>query len=123
MADSNISDSILLSVRKMIGGLDTDGESPFDVDLIIHINSAFTTLAQLGVGPEEQFRITDESDSWSDFDYQDIDAVKTYIYLKVKTIFDPPANSFVLNEYKNQIAELEWRMNVIAEGKSNENNG
>lgn len=107
-------DSILEYIKKVIGGIDEDTDY-FDPDLIMFINAAFTTLAQLGVGPEKPFRIEDDSAEWSDFDYQDIEAVKEWIYIKVRLIFDPPQNGSVTTALENRKAELEWRMNVMAE--------
>ena len=111
----NVSESILLSVKKMLG-LDQEYDV-FDPELIIHINTVFGTLHQLGVGPEDQFRITGDSETWSEFDTEgeQIDEVKTYIYLRVRLLFDPPSSSFVLSSFKEQIQELEWRLNVKAD--------
>ena len=111
----NVSESILLSVKKMLG-LDKDYDV-FDPELIIHINTVFGTLHQLGVGPEDQFRITGDSETWSEFDTEgeQIDEVKTYVYLRVRLLFDPPSSSFVLSSFKEQLQELEWRLNVKAD--------
>ena len=111
----NVSESILLSVKKMLG-LDKDYDV-FDPELIIHINTVFGTLHQLGVGPEDQFRITGDSDLWSEFttEGEQTDEVKTYIYLRVRLLFDPPSSSFVLSSFKEQLQELEWRLNVKAD--------
>ena len=112
---SVITESILLSIKKMLG-LDKDYDV-FDPELIIHINSVFGTLHQLGVGPEEQFRISGDSETWSEFDTEgeQIDEVKTYVYLRVRLLFDPPSSSFVLSSFKEQLQELEWRLNVKAD--------
>jgi len=111
----NVSESILLSVKKMLG-LDKDYDV-FDPELIIHINTVFGTLHQLGVGPEDQFRITGDSDLWSEFttEGEQTDEVKTYVYLRVRLLFDPPSSSFVLSSFKEQLQELEWRLNVKAD--------
>ena len=109
-------DSILTSIKKLLG-IGEEYEQ-FDVDIIIHINSVFTILKRLGVGPEEGFRITGATEVWSDFlseDDKHFDAVKTYVYQKVKLIFDPPDRTAVLDAYKAQIAEFEWTLNVEAE--------
>lgn len=106
--------SILIYIKKVLGGLDEYDEH-YNPDLIMFINSAFSTLAQLGVGPEKPFRIEDESAEWTDFDYQDIEAVKEWVYIKVRVIFDPPQNSSILNALDDRRRELEWRMNVMAE--------
>jgi hypothetical protein len=94
----------------------------FDSDIIMHINSVFTTLTQLGVGPSEGFYIENETVEWTDFipDLTKLQAVKSYMYLKVRILFDPASlGSATLAAYERQIQEYEWRLNVIAE--SNEN--
>jgi hypothetical protein len=109
-------DSILTSIKKLLGI--PPQYTQFDEDIIIYINSAFLTLAQLGVGPEEGFSIKDSSAVWDDYIVGDellVNAVKSYIYLKVKMLFDPAATGAVLELMKSQIAELEWRMNVHVE--------
>lgn len=110
-------ESILISIKKLLG-LSKDDDS-FDTDIIIHINTAFTTLNQLGVGPEEGFSIEDDIATWSDFigDDKKLKAVQTYIYLKVKLVFDPPLNSAILEANKQTLNELEWRLNLEAESK------
>lgn len=108
--------SILQTVKKMIG-IQEDYEI-FDPDLIVDINAAFMTLQQLGVGPKEGFMISGEDEEWTDFDPSGtlLNAVTQYIFLKTKLVFDPPTTSFVLESYNKLIQELEWRMNVHAEG-------
>lgn len=106
--------SILKTIRRMIGP-DEDYEH-FDTDLIIHINSAFSRLCQLGVGPERPFRISGTDEKWCQFMEQgDLEDVKTYIYLYVKNIFDPPSSSSVMNAYKEQLDKLEWLLKEVAE--------
>lgn len=111
-------DSILLTIKKMLGGslVETDH---FDMDIIININSVLMQLGQLGIGPTEGFIIQDEYAIWSEFllERKDLIAVQAYIYLKVKQVFDPPTSSFVLDSVDRQIKELEWRLNVQAEHK------
>lgn len=107
------SESILTTIRKMIGP--SVSYDVFDTDLIVHINTAFSRLCQLGVGPVAPFKITGADETWSDFsatDYQE--EVKQYIYLKTKMIFDPPASSTVLKAYEDQIEELEWTLKEVA---------
>ena len=89
----------------------------FDPDIIMHINSVFMILTQIGVGPSKGFSIEDDTAVWTDFipDSANIEAVKTYIYMKVKLIFDPPLSSAVMESMKAMISELEWRLNVAAE--------
>ena len=112
---STVNSSILLSVKKMLGpSADYD---IFDPELIIYINSVFGTLHQLGVGPEEKFVITGDSELWSDFttEGEEIEEVKSYMYLRVRLLFDPPSSSFVLSSFKEQMKELEWRLQCKAE--------
>lgn len=109
--------SILTSTKKMLG-IDAD-YTVFDLDIITHINSALSTLSQLGVGPAVGLSIEDASSNWSDFIAGDdpfYNSVKTYVYLKVRLVFDPPAVSYVLIAAEQQIRELEWRLNVTREG-------
>ena len=109
-------ESILTSIKKMLGI--TEEYTHFDADLIMHINSVFVTLRQLGVGPEEGFRIEDKTSYWSDFIPEDdmrFESVKTYIYLKVRLLSDPPLNSAVIESINRISNELEWRLNVEAE--------
>lgn len=107
--------SILISIKKLLG-IEAFYEA-FDTDVIIHINSVFTILAQLGYGPPEGFFIRDNSAQWTDFISEEnkIEAVKTYIYMKVKLVFDPPTSAAVIEAYKEYIKEFEWRINVAAE--------
>ena len=113
-------ESILTSIKKLLGI--AEEYTQFDADIIMHINSVFTTLTQLGVGPSEGFYIEDDSAEWSDYisDMTKLQAVKTYMYLKVRLVFDPTSlGSATLAAYERQIQELEWRLNVIAETKEN----
>lgn len=109
-------ESILTSIKKLLGI--AENYTHFDADIIMHINSVFMTLTQLGVGPSEGFFIEDDSTYWEDFipDLNKLQAVKTYIYLKVRLVFDPASlGSATLAAYERQIQELEWRLNVAAE--------
>lgn len=108
-------ESILTSVKKMLGI--TEQYEHFDVDLIMHINSVFLVLNQLGVGPEEGFIIEDETAEWTDFieDSAQLQAVKSYMYLKAKLLFDPPLSSAVIEATNRQIAEFEWRLRLAAD--------
>lgn len=108
------SDSILADVKKVLGI--PDDYRVFDPDIIMHINSVFMILNQLGVGPEKCFSIEDERDMWNSFaDMSQLGAVKSYVYLKVRLLFDPPSSSFVLSSLENQAKELEWRLNVMVD--------
>ena len=106
-------ESILTSIKGMIGPLD----DVFDTDLIIHINSVFMILTQLGVGPKEGFFIEDDSTTWNEFipDLLKFQAVKTYMYLKTKMVFDPPNSSVMKDSMLKNIDELEWRLNAEAD--------
>ena len=108
-------ESILTSIKKLLGI--TADYTNFDTDIILHINSVFMILHQLGVGPIEGFRIEGEDNVWSEFvdEYDNLDAVKTYVYLKVKMVFDPPLGGAVMESMKQMINELEWRLNVQSE--------
>ena len=113
-----MNDSILNDIKKLLGIMES--YEHFDADIIIHINTAFSTLTQLGVGPSEGFSITNKTETWADFigdDYLKFQSVKTYIYLKVRMIFDPPSNSSATEAIKSTISELEWRLNINAESK------
>ena len=111
-------DSILTSIKKLLGIAQECID--FDMDLIIHINSVLMILTQLGVGPSEGYFIEGDQDFWEDFlkdDLNKLEAVRTFIYLKVRLIFDPPSNSSVIESINRTISELEWRLNVAAESK------
>lgn len=111
-------ESILLSLKKLLG---IDKEvTDFDTDLIIHINSVFTILYQLGVGPSTPFVITGETETWKDFlnDESMIALVKSYMYLKVRLVFDiTTLTSGQVDAFKNQIAEFEARLNYMVDPK------
>lgn len=113
-------DSILISIKKLLGI--TEEYEHFDADIIMHINSAFATLNQLGVGPEEGFVIMDQDAVWGDFiqDKKTIESVKSYIYLKVKLLFDPPLTSAVMESMNRMISEYEWRLNVAVDTEQSE---
>lgn len=108
-------DSILTSIKKLLG---IDEEyTQFDSDIIMHINTVFLNLMQLGVGPAEGFLLEDDSATWDDYigDSNQLQAVKTYVYLKVKLLFDPPLSSSVIESINRIISELEWRLNVAVD--------
>ena len=108
-------DSILTSIKKLLG-IAEDYEH-FDQDLIIHINSVLSVLTQLGVGPSEGFSIEDENATWDDFRPEDkrLSSIRSYVYMKVKLLFDPPLSSSVMESMNRMISEFEWRLNVAAE--------
>ena len=111
-------DSILTSVKKMLGI--TSEYTHFDADIIMHINSVFMILNQLGVGPKEGFSISSDVETWDEFtnDNLTIESVKSYMYLKVGLLFDPPTSSNVLDARNRLVSELEWRLNAIADTES-----
>lgn len=108
-------ESILTSTKKILG-LDAS-YTPFDLDVITHINAAFSILNQLGVGPEDSFMIEDAETLWSQYGVplNQLSLVKTYVYLKVRSLFDPPTTSFMIEAVDKQIKEYEWRLNVFRE--------
>lgn len=108
-------ESILTSIKKLLGI--EEEYTQFDADIIMHINTVFLNLTQLGVGPSEGFLIEDNTAIWEDFigDSSQLQAVKTYMYLKVKLLFDPPLSSSVTESMNRMIAELEWRLNVAVD--------
>lgn len=119
--------SILTSTKKILGI--AEDYTVFDLDIITHINSAFSTLTQLGVGPANGFMIEDATAVWSDFitdvpagsyepstgDDLQYNSVKSYVFLRVKHLFDPPTTSYLIDASERQIKELEWRLNVHRE--------
>jgi len=108
--------SILTSIKKLLG-IEEEYEH-FDSDVIMYINSAFMNLNQLGIGSEEGFKIEDAEAIWEDFisERGDLEGVKSYVFLKTRLIFDPPQMGYLVEAIKDQIKELEWRLNVQAEG-------
>ncbi len=109
-----MNDSILNSVKLQLGILPE--YTVFDQQLILAINTAFSILHQLGVGPKDGYAIEDESNRWDEVvTKQSLNMVKSYVFLKVKLLFDPPATSFVLDAYNKQLAEMEWRINSEVE--------
>lgn len=110
-----MSDSILTTIKKPLG-LD-ENYVVFDPDVIMLINTAFSTLHSLGIGPIDGFEITDETTTWDQFIGTDktLNSVKTYIYLQVRLVFDPPTTSYLKDSIEKRIAELEWRLNVQRE--------
>ena len=112
-----MTNSILNDIKKLLGIDNTYTE--FDTDIIIHINSVFMILNQLGVGPESGYRITGSLNTWSEFtdNEYEMESVKSYIYLKVRMMFDPPQSSALMQAMNEQIKEFEWRLNVANDVK------
>ena len=110
-------DRVLTSIKKLLGI--TEEYDQFDQDLIIHINAVLMVLTQIGVGPSNGMIINDSSTTWNDIlsDTSNIEAVKTYVYLKVKMIFDPPSSSSVADAMNRSINEYEWRLNINADSQ------
>lgn len=109
-------DSILTSIKKLLGI--TEEYTPFDPDIIMHINSVFLTLYELGIGPPNGFSIEDDTAEWHDYISNNdilLGAVKSYMYLKVRMLFDPSLTSAVTELMKEQAKEFEWRMNVLVD--------
>ena len=109
--------SILDSIKKLLGIPSEVTE--FDTDILIHINSVFSILTQLGVGPSSGFSIEDSSAEWSDFIGDDarLSDVKSFVYLKTRLLFDPPASSAAMDAMNRLVSELEWRINVSVDPK------
>ena len=105
-------ESILNSIKKLLGIHEDD--TSFDVDIIMHINTVIMILRQIGIGPAGGFTVSDVYTTWNEYlsDSSLIESVKTYIALKVRLIFDPPASSTVTEAFNRTITELEWRLNV-----------
>lgn len=110
-----MADSILTTTKKLLG-VPADYDV-FDLDIITHINSAFSTLQQLGVGPTNGFMITDATAEWETYlaDDNRINMVRTYVFQKVKLAFDPPVSGFALTALKEEIQQAEWRLNVAVD--------
>lgn len=110
-------ESILACIKGLIGGIAED-EDHFDRDIIIQINTAFSILTQIGMGPSSGFVVTGDQEEWTDFigDRQDLEMVKSYVHLKTKLVFDPPQAGYLIDAIKEQIKELEWRIAERAEG-------
>ena len=112
----DVTDSILTSIKKLLG-ID-ESYDHFDPDIIMHINSVFAILTQLGVGPVNGFSIQGDDERWSSFIGENFDLfalVKSYVYLRVRLLFDPPLSSAAIDAINRQISEFEWRMFVTAD--------
>lgn len=108
--------SILKSIKKVLN--QPEDYTAFDEDIMLYANGAFSTLHQLGVGPQDGFFILDETAEWDDFpctDSQQIHLVKTYIYLRVRILFDPPSPGYLVTAMEAQLREYEWRLSVARE--------
>ena len=110
--------SILTSIKKLLGIAEED--TSFDQDIIMHINTVFAILAQLGVGPANGFSIEDDSAIWEDYlgNATNLELVKSYVYMKVRSMFDPPTSSILADAMNKNISELEWRINTMVDPKN-----
>lgn len=111
--------SILNSIKKILG-IDASYKA-YDLDVLVHINGVLARLHQLGIGPDDGFMIEDESATWADFlgtDHARFNQVKTYVYVCVRILFDPPQTSFLLAALNEQIDKMEWTLNVTREGEA-----
>lgn len=108
-------ESILVSIKKMLGIEECYGH--FDADIIMHINSVLSILTQIGVGPPGGFYIQSADEKWTDFlpDMSKLDMIKSYVYLKVRLLFDPPSSSAAMESYNRMISEFEWRIHVATD--------
>ena len=113
---ANNQDSILDSTKKVLG-FEADYRA-FDLDIMIHINTAFNILESLGVGPNGGYMIEGHENTWDEFTQNDtqLNSVKTYVYIKTRLLFDPPGTSYVINSFNELAKELEWRLQVHSEG-------
>ena len=117
------SESILDSIKKLIGIEDT--ETYFDSDIVTGVNSAFSSLNQIGIGPDDGFSISDNTKVWNDYltDVRTLELVKSYVHLKTKLLFDPPSSSSIVEIINKEISEFEWRLNIIKTTKQEVQNG
>ena len=106
-------ESILKTIKQLIGC--PDDFEQFDLDLIVHINSAFATLTHLGVGPKEGYRIIGADNVWSEFEdnAQKLSLIKDYVYIKTRLLFDPPTSGSLMDSLKEQLKEMEWRLYML----------
>lgn len=114
-------ESILTSIKKLLGI--PEDYTHFDSDIVMHINTVFFTLTQLGVGPSTGFSIEDSTTEWFEYltDANKLQAVKSYMYMKVRLLFDPPTSSAAIESMNRLVSEYEWRLNVAVDpGESSE---
>lgn len=117
--NESMSTSILLTIKDQLG-LPGSYDKAFDGELLVDINSAISILQQLGLPIDETFEVSSDEETWSDLlggDYSKYKMVKTYLFAKVKLMFDPPTNGVLLNHYKDLVNEHEFRLNIKAESK------
>ena len=111
-----MSDSILTTTKKVLGL--AESYTAFDTDVIMHLNSALSVLDQIGVGPTGGVYVTDTTRTWASMGMppEQLALTKSYIFLRVKALFDPPPTSFAIEAMNEQIKQFEWRLNVMREG-------
>lgn len=112
-------DSILNSTKKTLGL--AEDYPAFDEDILMHLNSVFADLYQLGIGPQNGYQVTGEDQTWSDYlgsDYR-LNSVRSYVYLRVRFLFDPPQAGFHISAMKEQIEKMEWRITAQGDGWTN----
>lgn len=109
--------SILVSTKKILGIEKT--YTAFDLDIITHINSTFSILTQIGLLGPNGFLIDGEYELWDELSVPEtwLNLIKTYVFLKVRMLFDPPATTYHINAMEKQISEIEWRLNSFREGE------
>lgn len=112
-----MTDSILTTVKKNLGL--ADEYTAFDPDVIMHINTAFTTLADIGLGPSDGFMIEDKTPVWADFLGTDkrLNSVKSYVYLRVRLLFDPPTTGYLKDSMEKQLDEILYRLSYYRESR------
>lgn len=114
LEEVRLMDSVLNSIKKLLGI--QESYTIFDADLIMHINSTFAVLNQIGIGPKEGFMIEDSYTTWDEYITQANESmVKSYVYLKVRLLFDPPSNNFLTESINRQLSELEWRLFLVGD--------
>lgn len=114
LEEVRLMDSVLNSIKKLLGI--QESYTIFDADLIMHINSAFAMLNQIGIGPKEGFMIEDSYTTWDEYITKANESmVKSYIYLKVRLLFDPPSNNSLTESINRQLSELEWRLLLVGD--------
>lgn len=113
MPDTQVSESILNSIKKVLG-IDPSYDV-FDVDILMHINSVFADLHQIGAAPNSPIKVMDETTVWDDFiqGKENVDMVQTYVALRVRLLFDPPTSAYGIESLQKQADKLEWRLNVL----------
>lgn len=113
-----VNESILTSIKKLQGGIQESYKN-FDEELIMHINTVFSILTQLGIGPKNGFHIESEDETWADFlgesNLGKLEMVKSYMGMKVGLMFDQTKTGAVIEELNKRTSELEWRLNVAVD--------